>query len=67
MDLRADGWPVRDRSIGSAATTIWGRDPGRWRSWISNQGPVLVRVAVDRTWDRAAAVNAFDEAYGAVL
>ena len=55
MDLRADGWPVRDRSIGSAATTIWGRDPGR------------LRVAVDRTWDRAAAVNAFDEAYGAVL
>ena len=44
-----------------------GRDPGGWRSWISNQGPVLVRVVVDRTWDRAAAVNAFDEAYGAVL
>ena len=32
-----------------------GRDPERWRAWISNQGPVLVRVAVDRTWERAAA------------
>ena len=34
-----------------------GRDPERWRSWISNQGPVLVRVVVDRTWERAAAAN----------
>ena len=31
-----------------------GRDPERWRAWISNQGPVLVRVMVDRTWERAA-------------
>ena len=28
-----------------------GRDPERWRAWISNQGPVLVRVVVDRTWE----------------
>ena len=34
-----------------------GRDPDRWRAWISNQGPVLVRVVVDRTWDRAAAAD----------
>ena len=27
-----------------------GRDPERWRAWISNQGPV--RVVVDRTWER---------------
>lgn len=32
-----------------------GRDLRRWRQWISNQGPLLVRVAVDRTWDRATA------------
>ncbi len=44
-----------------------GRDPERWRAWISNQGPVLVRVVVDRTWERAAAASAFEEAYGAVL
>ena len=34
-----------------------GRDAGLWRSWISNQGPILVRVVVDRTWDRATAEN----------
>ena len=33
------------------------RDPDRWRAWISNQGPVLVRVVVDRTWDRAAGAD----------
>ena len=27
---------------------------GRWRRWLSNQGPILARVAVDRTWDQAA-------------
>ena len=36
-----------------------GRDPDRWRSWISNQGPVLVRVVVDRTWDRAAGADRY--------
>ena len=34
-----------------------GRDPERCRSWISNHGPVLVRVVADQTWDRAAAAN----------
>lgn len=34
-----------------------GRDLDRWRAWLSNQGPVLVRVIVDRTWDRATAAN----------
>ena len=28
-----------------------GRDPERWRSWISNQGPVLAG-GVDRSWER---------------
>ena len=32
-----------------------GRDLRRWRQWLSGQGPILVRVAVDRTWDRATA------------
>ena len=34
-----------------------GRDLERWRAWISNQGPVLVRLVVDRTWDRATAAD----------
>ena len=33
------------------------RDPERWRAWISNQGPVLVRLVVDRTWERATAAE----------
>ena len=40
-----------------------GRDPERWRAWISNQGPVLVRVVVDRTWERAAAAEGELERY----
>jgi hypothetical protein len=40
-----------------------GRDPQRWRAWISNQGPVLVRVVVDRTWERAAAAEGELERY----
>lgn len=34
-----------------------GRDPDRWRSWLSNQGPILIRAAIDRTWDRATAAG----------
>ena len=34
-----------------------GRDLERWRAWISNQGPVLVRLVVDRTWERATAAG----------
>lgn len=30
-----------------------GRDLAKWRSWIANQGPILTRLGVDRTWDRA--------------
>ena len=30
-----------------------GRDLGRWRAWIAKQGPILTRLGVDRTWDRA--------------
>lgn len=30
-----------------------GRNLWHWRSWIANQGPILTRLGVDRTWDRA--------------
>ena len=30
-----------------------GQDLGHWRSWIANNGPILTRLDVDRTWDRA--------------
>lgn len=30
-----------------------GTDPDTWRKWLANQGPILTRLNVDRTWDRA--------------
>ncbi len=39
-----------------------GRDLDEWRRWIAFQGPILVRLNVDRTWDRATASHgALDE------
>ena len=29
------------------------RDLDHWRNWIANTGPILTRLDVDRTWDRA--------------
>ena len=40
-----------------------GSDLHRWRKWLSNQGPILVRVAVDRTWDRATRTAGKLDAY----
>lgn len=30
-----------------------GRDLDKWRLWLANNGPILTRLGVDRTWDRA--------------
>ena len=40
-----------------------GRDLGHWRSWIGNQGPILTRLGVDRTWDRATENGGFLRVY----
>jgi len=40
-----------------------GRDLDKWRSWIANQGPILTRLSVDRTWDRATATDGHLERY----
>jgi hypothetical protein len=40
-----------------------GRDLSVWRSWIANQGPILTRLGVDRTWDRATLTNGVLEQY----
>ena len=55
----AAGLQHRVTSTVTLTTTIrdLGRDPERWRAWISNQGPVLVRLVVDRTWERATAAG----------
>ncbi|NQT13014.1 MAG: C1 family peptidase, partial [Planctomycetes bacterium] len=34
-----------------------GRNLAQRRSWIANQGPILTRLGVDRTWDRATATG----------
>lgn len=40
-----------------------GRDLGHWRSWLGNHGPILTRLGVDRTWDRATENNGFLSEY----
>ncbi len=30
-----------------------GTDPNAWRQWLAFNGPILTRLGVDRTWDRA--------------
>lgn len=34
-----------------------GTDLNVWRHWLANQGPILTRLAVDRTWDNARATR----------
>ncbi len=34
-----------------------------WRYWIANQGPILTRLGVDRTWDRATPNNGILDKY----
>ena len=34
-----------------------------WRSWIANQGPILTRLGVDKTWDRATQTDGLLDKY----
>ena len=34
-----------------------GRSLTNWRRWLAFQGPILTRLGVDRTWDRATATG----------
>lgn len=34
-----------------------GRDLGVWRQWLAQQGPILARLSVDRSFDRATATR----------
>lgn len=34
-----------------------GSDLDRWKRWIAFQGPILTRLGVDRTWDKATQSN----------
>jgi hypothetical protein len=44
-----------------------GRNLANWRAWIANNGPILVRLNVDRTWDDATTnhgnLDVFDNAH----
>lgn len=40
-----------------------GRNLDTWRSWIANQGPILTRLGVDRTWDRATTTGGHLDEY----
>ena len=34
-----------------------GRNIDKWRAWLANKGPILSRLGVDKTWDRASQTN----------
>lgn len=34
-----------------------------WRKWLAFQGPILTRLGVDKTWDRAASTNGYLDQY----
>jgi hypothetical protein len=40
-----------------------GRSPTNWRRWLAFQGPILTRLGVDRTWDRATSTRGHLDAY----
>jgi len=40
-----------------------GQNLDHWRSWIANNGPILTRLGVDRTWDRATTTGGHLDAY----
>ncbi|MDP6037193.1 MAG: C1 family peptidase [Candidatus Latescibacteria bacterium] len=40
-----------------------GRDLDVWRQWLAFQGPILTRLNVDRSWDRATTTRGFLESY----
>ncbi len=40
-----------------------GRNLDHWRIWIAFQGPILTRLGVDKTWDRASLTNGHLDVY----
>lgn len=40
-----------------------GTDLDDWRRWIAQKGPILTRLGVDRTWDRATSTDGVLETY----
>lgn len=40
-----------------------GRDIGNWRVWLATKGPILTRLNVDSTWDKASANKGKLDAY----
>lgn len=40
-----------------------GRNPDEWRRWLAFQGPILTRLGVDDTWDRATQTSGYLEEY----
>lgn len=44
-----------------------GRNRGVWRRWLSTQGPILTRLDVDETWNRAAQTHGNLDVYHPVL
>ena len=46
-----------------AAYLNLGSDQEEWKKWIDSQGPILTRLEVDQTWNRAAETDGRLDAY----
>ena len=40
-----------------------GREIGKWRVWLATKGPILTRLSVDSTWDKATATKGTLDVY----
>jgi hypothetical protein len=50
---KADTFYLLASQLKIASYVNLGRDLTAWRSWIANNGPILTRLDVDTTWNRA--------------
>lgn len=40
-----------------------GREIGNWRVWLATKGPILTRLSIDSTWDKATATKGVLDVY----
>ena len=54
---KADIFYAKAAQLKIASYYNLGLDLARWREWLANHGPILTRLNVDATWDKAKANN----------
>ena len=62
-NLGANAFYTRASRLRISSYHNLGRDLSKWRAWIANQGPILTRLNVDRTWFRASDTEGYLEKF----